>query len=100
MSKGKREAGSTKAPKSGKKMGRGKKIALIAICCAAGLALAVTAAWFALVREPDVGDNTRPGVINNNLNSLEVDESGGTSGRKEDYFTFLLIGRDSTGGGH
>ena len=100
MSKGKREAESARASKPGRKAGKGKRIALIVLCCAAGLALAVTAAWFALVREPDVKDNDRPGVVNNNPNTPEGEKDSGISGRKDDYFTFLLIGRDTAGGGN
>ena len=50
--------------------------------------------------------NDRPGVTNNDPNKkpgdTEQDEDDGSlvSGRKDDYYTFLLIGRDTAGGGN
>ncbi len=57
--------------------------------------------WFLNVRAPDVSGNDRPGVTDNNPNQISGGEDSDTpAGRKEDYFTFLLIGRDTAGGGN
>lgn len=111
MSKGKHIAGKTWQtggdpfrPESGntkkKKKGRGGKIAL---CVVLALVLAGTAAWLLLFREPDVSGNDRPGVQDKNQSpgvdgvaGSEPDAAG--SGRKEDYFTFLLLGKDTSSG--
>ena len=111
MSKGKHIAGETWQtggdpfrPEGGntkkKKKGRGGKIALWVVLA---LVLAGTAAWFLLFREPDVSGNDRPGVQDKNqspgvdgIAGSEPDAAG--SGRKEDYFTFLLLGKDTSSG--
>ena len=57
--------------------------------------------WFLNVRAPDVSKNNRPGITDNNPNQTTGGEdSDSSTGRKEDYFTFLLIGRDTAGGGN
>ena len=113
--RGKREAGGgwhkggdpfagESAPKKTKEGGRGKKAALIALSCVVLVAAAVAGWWFTSVRAPEVSGNDRPGVTNNNPN-LKPGESGGgedgpeaSSGRKEDFFTFLLLGKDTSSG--
>lgn len=103
----------TKRPKKklsgGKKGGNGKKTALIVLGCIALLAAAAAGWWTLFVKPPDVKENDRPVVQNNNPNqSQDKDgESGQQSdsaslvtGRKDDYYTFLLIGRDTAGGGN
>ena len=97
-----------KTQKNKKSPGSGKKAAVIALCCIAALAVGVAAWWMLFVRAPDVSDNDRPGVTNNNPNSKpgesgqddSKDSAALVSGRKDDYFTFLLIGRDTAGGGN
>ena len=120
--RGKREAGSggwrrggdpfeeenrprkTKKPSSG----GGKKAAVIVLCCIAALAVGVAVWWTVFVKPPAVKENNKPGVTNNNP-SVKPGEPGKedpadgeaqVSGRKEDYYTFLLVGRDTAGGGN
>ena len=85
------------------KRGRGKKVALIVLGCVALLAVGVTAWWSIFVKAPDVSDNDRPGVQDNNPNKnpagdTEDGEPETASGRKEDYYTFLLLGKDTSSG--
>lgn len=110
--KGKREAGSwhkggdpfagESAPKEKKAGGRGKKAALIALACVVLAAAAIAVWWFTSVRAPNVSSNDRPGVTNNNpsLKPGETDTDGpeAAAGRKEDFFTFLLLGKDTSSG--
>lgn len=87
---------------------RGKKGGVIALGCVAALVLLIAGWWLLFVRAPDVSDNDRPGVTNNNPNSdpdsiqdLDGDgEPDTVSGRKEEVFTFLLLGKDTGGGGN
>ena len=81
---------------------RWKQALTIAGCCIALLAAAGAGWWFLNVRAPDVSKNNRPGVTDNNPNQTAGGEKDQNSpaGRKEDYFTFLLIGRDTAGGGN
>ncbi len=101
-------AGKKKASASGgwQSWGKGRKAGVIALSCAAALALLIGGWWTLFVRAPDVSGNDRPGVTNNDPNKkpgdTEQDEDNGSlvSGRKDDYYTFLLIGRDTAGGGN
>ena len=83
--------------------GGGRKAAAVIGGLLAVLAL-LAAGWGALfVRAPDVKENDRPLVNNNNPNRKpgeDGDDEQSAGGRKEDYFTFLLIGRDTAGGGN
>ncbi len=81
----------------------GKKALAAVLCLLAVLVLAGAGWWFLFVRAPDVKDNDRPLVNNNNPNRKpgeDEDDEQVLTGRKEDYFTFLLIGRDTAGGGN
>ena len=81
----------------------GKKALAAVLCLLAVLVLAGAGWWFLFVRAPDVKDNDRPLVNNNNPNRKPGEDGDGEqvlTGRKEDYFTFLLIGRDTAGGGN
>lgn len=91
---------------------RGKKIALITVAVIASLALLVAGAWKLLVVPPDVSNNTTPSASTNNETQKEP-QSGGTqteqepepetealNGRKQDYYTFILVGKDTGGGGN
>ena len=81
----------------------GKKALAAVLCLLAVLVLAGAGWWFLFVRAPDVKDNDRPLVNNNNPNRKPEEDGDGEqvlTGRKEDYFTFLLIGRDTAGGGN
>lgn len=111
MSKGKREATRNgwhtggnpfgeESKKKTKKRG-GKKIALIALGCIIALAAVVAVAWDTFVVPPDVSDNDRPGVTDKTNQTqpegTKPSEDGDTVvGRKEDYYTFLLIGKDTS----
>ena len=87
-----------------KSWGAGKKGGVIALSCLAALVLLAAGWWAMFVKAPDVKDNDRPGVSDNNPNrrpgeenQADVDLDGDgepdvVSGRKEDYFTFLLLG--------
>ena len=102
MKKGKHESASG----GWQSWGKGRKAGVIALSCAAALALLIGGWWTLFVRAPDVSGNDRPGVTNNDPNKkpgdTEQDEDDGSlvSGRKDDYYTFLLIGRDTAGGGN
>ena len=94
-----------KLPSGGKGAGNGKRAAIIALCCVAALAVGIAGWWMLFVRAPDVTENDRPGIVNNNPNlkpGEEPEDGDGSlvTGRKDDYFTFLLIGRDTAGGGN
>ena len=104
--RGKREAGGRNrdgdpfAEEQRKRPG-GKRKMLIALGCVAAVAAAVAAVWVLYVRPPDVSSNDRPSVTDNNPNKTQGEEDADElSGRKEDYFTFLLLGRDTGGGGN
>lgn len=83
-----------------------KKIALIAAGSVAALALIVAGVWTALVRAPDVSKNTLPAREEDKeqadpVKEAETDqeeESATPAGRKEDYYTFLLVGEDTSSG--
>ena len=81
---------------------RWKQALTIGGCCLLLLAVAGAGWWFLNVRAPDVSKNDRPGVTDNNPNQTAGGETDSNvlAGRKEDYFTFLLIGRDTAGGGN
>ena len=120
MSKGKRQAASggwhrggdpfeedhKKQKKKRGKMGDGKRTALIVLGCIAVLAAAVGAAWMIFVKPPDVTDNDRPGVADGPAAPGTTAPSQGDkdkpdeplSGRKKDYYTFLLLGKDTSSG--
>lgn len=113
MSKGKREATRTgrhtegdpfgeerRTKKPGKKRS-GRRTALTALVCIAVVGVAVAALWTALVRPPDVSDKDRPGVSDQTGPATEgarPAEGTVSAGRKEDYYTFLLIGKDTSSG--
>lgn len=112
MSKGKREATSNGWRTGGNPFGEektrktkkrsGKKTALIALCCAAALILVGVGIWKVVVVPPDVSDNDRPGVTDktdpNRPEGTAPSGDGEAAGRKEDYYTFLLIGKDTSSG--
>ena len=96
-----------------KSWSKGKKGGVIALCCVSALVLLAAGWWVMFVRAPDVSENDRPGVTNNVPNKTQtgqnpaqdVDLDGDgepdvVSGRKEDVFTFLLLGKDTGGGGN
>ena len=83
-----------------------KKIALIAAGSVAALALIVAGVWTALVRAPDVSKNTLPAREEDKEQTAPVkeaetdqeEEPATPAGRKEDYYTFLLVGEDTSSG--
>ncbi len=104
-----RKPAAKKAQVSGgrKSWSKGKKTGVIALCCVASLVLAAAGCWAIFVKAPDVSENDRPGVTGSNPNApapeedLDGDgEPDTVSGRKEDVFTFLLLGKDTGGGGN
>ena len=101
----------TKKGKSGgwNGLSKGQKGGIIAGGCVLAVVLLIAGWWSLFVKAPDVSSNDRPGVTDNNpsLNRGEpVDLDGDgepdedVTGRKDDYYTFLLIGRDTAGGGN
>ena len=88
----------TRRPKKRKKRG-GLVLGFVLV---AGLGAFLV--WNFFIKKPDVSHNDKPGVTNNNPNEpFGGGSAAGTAdapgGRKEDYFTFLLLGRDTAGGG-
>lgn len=75
-----------------KKRGKGKKIALILLMILAVLLVAGMVLHILFVRAPDLskaesqGEGTHPALLE--------------AGRREDVYTFLLVGRDDGGGGN
>ena len=88
----------TRRPKKKNRKG-GLVLGVVAV---AGLAAFLV--WNFFIKKPDVSHNDKPGVTDNNPNEPGSVSAGGTAdtpgGRKEDYFTFLLLGRDTGGGGN
>ena len=83
-----------------------KKAALIAAGSVAALALVVVGLWTAFVRAPDVSENVLPDREDkkeetDRIKETETDreeEPTTPTGRKEDYYTFLLVGEDTSSG--
>ena len=69
-------AGKKKASASGgwQSWGKGRKAGVIALSCAAALALLIGGWWTLFVRAPDVSGNDRPGVTNKNPNAKPGEE--------------------------
>ena len=94
--------GNQEAPRPGKRSGR---IVLIVLGVIAALVLLGIAAWKVLVVPPDVSGNEKPGVSEqigepeSSTGEDVVDETP-VSTRKQDYYTFLLLGKDTGGGGN
>ena len=85
------------SPRKGSRRGRRKKIALIALGCVAAVALAVVGLWKVFIQPPDVSGKPTPpsGVGQNGAQdgqSLDGEELATPTGRKDQYFTFLLLG--------
>lgn len=75
----------------------------IALGCVAAVALTIVVAAKLFIRPPDVSGNDRPNVNGSGPGGLPGSgQTGGepVGGRKEDYYTFLLIGKDTAGGGN
>ena len=86
-----------------KKKQVGKKKALwIALGCIAAVAVLVVGLWKILIAPPDVSHNVRPGggsqTAGVNGDTEEGDEPSTAGGRKDGYYTFLLLGKDTSSG--
>ena len=81
-----------------KKRPGGKKTALIVLGCVALIALAITVLWKALVAPPDVSHNLHPGGSVPVTETENGDEPTTAGGRKDGYYTFLLLGKDTSSG--
>lgn len=79
-----------------KKLG-GKRAALIILGCVALVALAVTVLWKVLIAPPDVSHNLHPGGALT-ADTENGDEPATAGGRKDGYYTFLLLGKDTSSG--
>lgn len=92
---------------------RGGRIALIALGAVAALVLAAVGIWKMVVVPPDVsltpvpgtgltkpGETTNNGTTTNETPSPDDETSEDLNGRKKDYFTFILLGKDTGGGGN
>ena len=93
------------AEKQKKRLTGWKRGAVIALGCVAVLALAVGAWWTIFVKAPDVSEKVKPTEIQEqpeqkreDVPAETEDEPETTSGRKEDFFTFLLLGEDTSSG--
>ena len=79
-----------------KKLGP-KKVALVIVGCIAVLALVIAGVWAAFIKPPDVSHNIRPGGTVNQTDDTETgDEPDTAAGRKDGFYTFLLIGKDTS----
>ena len=93
------------AEKQKKRLTGWKRGVVIALGCMAVLALAVGAWWTIFVKAPDVSEKAKPTEIQEqpeqkreDVPAETEDEPETTSGRKEDFFTFLLLGEDTSSG--
>lgn len=86
-------------PKKGKKIYR-VLIAIIAVLLA--LCIGVLAWWKTFAQKPDVTTPTKDNDPSSDLGNLpEIGKPVRTSGdKKQDFYTFLVIGRDTGGGGN
>lgn len=75
-----------------------KKLALMVVGCIAALALVIAGVWVAFIRPPDVSHNIRPGGTTSQADGEEGDEPAMAAGRKDGFYTFLLIGKDTSSG--
>ena len=81
------------------------KIVLIVLSVIAAMALLGVAVWNALVVPPDVNENEQSGeTIQTNTaepsdGETDTDDTP-VSTRKQDFYTFLLLGKDTGGGGN
>ncbi len=91
----------SEAPRPGR---RGIRIALIVLTVIASLVLLGIAAWKLLVVPPDVSENSTPGISteqNDVPPSTQIEAEGTEENkRKQDYYTFILLGKDTGGGGN
>jgi len=90
----------------------GKKVAAVAGGCLAVLIAVAVGWWLLFVRAPNVEENVLPNVVDNNPNpslaegdrtDTEKDTPDSTTavpGRKDQVYTFLLLGKDTGGGGN
>ena len=93
-------ASDTPKRKKGKGLTGWKRTVAIVLGCVAVLVLAVVGLWKTFVVSPDVSDKIKP-TNTDTVNTEEAekgDEPSTTSGRKGDYFTFLLLGEDTSSG--
>lgn len=93
---------------------RGGKTALIALGVLVSLVLMAIGVWKLVVVPPDVSGNPSAGVADqggttnsdagssNNGETASSEDEGAVdlNGRKKDYFTFILLGKDTGGGGN
>lgn len=93
---------------------RGLRIALTVLCVLASLVLMAIGIWKLVVVPPDLGGDQGPGVTDQSGTTNIYDNGGNTdgtvlqeseepvdvNGRKKDYFTFVLLGKDTGGGGN
>ena len=124
MSKGKHEAGrsgwqiggdpfakeNTTAKKQKKKKTSAGVVVMIAVACVAALALLAAGIWFSTVKPPPVSDDPGPGTTEPDSGQEPQPDEGETpegeeepapevlTGRKEEYYTFLLMGKDTSSG--
>lgn len=76
----------------------GKRAALIALGCVAAVVLLVVGLWKIFIAPPDVSHNIRPGGVTSDTDAEAGDEPITASGRKDGYYTFLLLGKDTSSG--
>lgn len=88
-----------------------QKVGVVAGGCLAALIMIGVGWWLLFVKAPDVTENVLPAVTDNNPNRQKTDivpneqteddaPKEKVPGRKDDVFTFLLLGKDTGGGGN
>ena len=89
-------------PREKEKAGGQEKALWIALGCIAAVAVLVVGLWKILIAPPDVSHNVRPGggsqTAGVNGDTEEGDEPSTAGGRKDGYYTFLLLGKDTSSG--
>lgn len=76
---------------------KGLRVLIIVIVVLAALVLAAAAIHQALVKAPTVSENPLLSLSENSDDGSDSDQNGG---RKENFYTFLVLGRDTGGGGN
>lgn len=88
----------TTQPKHGKK-GTVRKVIVLVLVILLALLLIAFAVYRSLVKPPVVSEKPPQIVLPNNEN-VTIEEPVPVSDRKKDFYTFLVVGRDTGGGGN
>lgn len=77
---------------------RGLRIAIIVVAALLAMVISVLAVWKSFVKAPDLEDPTKPEKVGEVSDIAAPVRVGGD--HKENFYTFLVIGRDTGGGGN